>query len=191
MTTLGIIWFFLLFVLAGAYFILDGFDLGIGVLSPFMAKSDDERLTLQRIIGPVWDGNEVWLLTAGGALFAAFAPAYATTFSGFYLAIMLVLFGLILRAVAVEYSSRDAEWRKMWNALFFIGSLLPALLLACLLGVCIYPISLLGLSDWLTLLIQVPLGIAIYVGGSVIFRVDSFSFMLDVLRRLTGRAAEE
>ena len=134
MTTLGIIWFFLLFVLAGAYFILDGFDLGIGVLSPFMAKSDDERLTLQRIIGPVWDGNEVWLLTAGGALFAAFAPAYATTFSGFYLAIMLVLFGLILRAVAVEYSSRDAEWRKMWNALFFIGSLLPALLLGVAVG---------------------------------------------------------
>lgn len=69
--------------------------------------------------------------------------------------------------------------------------MLPALLLACLMGVCIYPIGLLGLSDWLTLLIQVPLGIAIYVGGSVIFRVDSFSFMLDVLRRLTGRAAEE
>jgi cytochrome d ubiquinol oxidase subunit II len=134
MTTLGIIWYVLVFVLIGGYFVLDGFDLGIGVLSPFIAKNDEEKLTLQRIIGPVWDGNEVWLLTAGGALFAAFAPAYATTFSGFYLAIILVLMGLIVRAVSVEYASKDAKWRKLWNTLFFIGSLLPALLFGVAVG---------------------------------------------------------
>ena len=95
--------------------VLDGFDLGAGVLYPFVAKTDKEKELGRHSIGPVWDGNEVWLLTAGGALFAAFAPAYATTFSGFYLAIMLVLFGLILRAVSVEFASRDPEWARIWN----------------------------------------------------------------------------
>lgn len=100
MTTLGIIWYLLIAVLMIGYFVLDGFDLGVGVLYPFLAKDEDDKYTLVHAIGPVWDGNEVWLLTAGGALFAAFAPAYATVFSGFYLAIMLVLFGLILRRFA-------------------------------------------------------------------------------------------
>ena len=134
MTALQILWYFLIFLLIGGYFVLDGFDLGVGVLSPFIAKNDEERDVLSRSIGPVWDGNEVWLLTAGGALFAAFAPAYATTFSGFYLAVMLVLFGLILRAVALEYAHYDHAWRKLWNACFFIGSLLPALLLGVAVG---------------------------------------------------------
>lgn len=136
MTTFGILWFFLVFLLIALYFVLDGFDLGAGVLSPFVAKDDGEKALLRRAIGPVWDGNEVWLLTAGGALFAAFAPAYATTFSGFYLAVMLVLFGLILRAVAIEYADHDPKpgWRKLWNALFFVGSLLPALLLGVAVG---------------------------------------------------------
>lgn len=134
MTVLGIIWFCLIFVLIAGYFILDGFDLGAGVLSPFVAKNDEEKAIVRQSIGPVWDGNEVWLLTAGGALFAAFAPAYATTFSGFYLAIMLVLMGLIVRAVAVEFAGHDKEWSKIWNILFFVGSLLPALLLGVAAG---------------------------------------------------------
>ena len=134
MTVLGVLWYFLIFLLIAGYFVFDGFDLGAGVLYPFIAKSDEERALIRHSIGPVWDGNEVWLLTAGGALFAAFAPAYATTFSGFYLAIMLVLFGLILRAVAVEFASRDAAWVKVWNACFFIGSLLPALLTGVAVG---------------------------------------------------------
>ena len=134
MTTLGIIWFCLIFVLIAGYFILDGFDLGAGVLSPFVAKNDEEKAIVRQSIGPVWDGNEVWLLTAGGALFAAFAPAYATTFSGFYLAIILVLMGLIVRAVSVEFAGHDKEWSKIWNALFFVGSLLPALLLGVAAG---------------------------------------------------------
>ncbi|MBO4352983.1 MAG: cytochrome d ubiquinol oxidase subunit II [Eggerthellaceae bacterium] len=134
MTTLGIVWYFLIFLLIAGYFVLDGFDLGVGVLFPVVAKTDKERDLVRRSIGPVWDGNEVWLLTAGGALFAAFAPAYATTFSGFYLAIMLVLFGLILRAVALEYAAHDHAWSKLWNVCFFIGSLLPALLLGVAVG---------------------------------------------------------
>lgn len=134
MTALGILWYFLIFLLIAGYFVLDGFDLGVGVLYPFIAKTDEERDQLRHSIGPVWDGNEVWLLTAGGALFAAFAPAYATSFSGFYLAIMLVLFGLILRAVSIEYAHRDRQWGKVWNACFFIGSLLPALLFGVAVG---------------------------------------------------------
>lgn len=134
MTVLGILWFILIAVLIAGYFVLDGFDLGSGVLSPFVAKTEKEKAIVRRAIGPTWDGNEVWLLTAGGALFAAFAPAYATTFSGFYLAIMLVLFGLIVRAVSLEYRSHDSKWGKVWDALFFLGSLLPALLFGVAIG---------------------------------------------------------
>ena len=128
------LWFLLIFVLIAGYFVLDGFDLGAGVLYPFVAKNDKEKAVVRTSIGPVWDGNEVWLLTAGGALFAAFPAAYATTFSGFYLAVMLVLFGLIVRAVSVEYRGHDLKWAKVWDICFFIGSLLPALLLGVAVG---------------------------------------------------------
>ena len=114
------LWFLLIFVLIAGYFVLDGFDLGAGVLYPFVAKGDEEKAVVRTSIGPVWDGNEVWLLTAGGALFAAFPAAYATTFSGFYLAVMLVLF--------------DHKWAKVWDGCFFVGSLLPALLLGVAVG---------------------------------------------------------
>lgn len=134
MTVLGIIWFCLIFVLIAGYFILDGFDLGAGVLYPFVAKNEEDKAVVRQSIGPVWDGNEVWLLTAGGALFAAFPAAYATTFSGFYLAIMLVLMGLIVRAIALEFAGHDKAWRKLWNVLFFVGSLLPALLFGVAVG---------------------------------------------------------
>lgn len=128
------LWFMLIFVLIGGYFVLDGFDLGSGVLYPFVAKGDTEKAVVRRSIGPVWDGNEVWLLTAGGALFAAFPAAYATTFSGFYLAIMLVLFGLIVRAVSLEYRAHDPKWGRLWDGCFFVGSLLPALLFGVAVG---------------------------------------------------------
>lgn len=133
-TFFQVLWYFLIFVLIAGYFVLDGFDLGAGVLYPFLAKNEDEKSVIRRSIGPVWDGNEVWLLTAGGALFAAFAPAYATTFSGFYLAVMLVLFGLIVRAVSLEFRAHDPAWRKAWDICFFVGSLLPALLLGVAVG---------------------------------------------------------
>jgi len=134
--TLQIIWYLLVGVLIVGYAILDGFDLGVGVLSPFVARNDRERRILFNAIGPFWDGNEVWLLTAGGALFAAFPHVYATVFSGFYLALMLVLFALIVRAVSFEFRSKVEHpgWRRLWDWAFFVGSLLPALLTGVAVG---------------------------------------------------------
>ena len=125
MSALAVLWFFLIFVLIAGYFVLDGFDLGVGVLYRALAKDERERALVRRSIGPVWDGNEVWLLTAGGALFAAFPAAYATTFSGFYLAVMLVLFGLIVRAVSLEFRAHDPQWARAWDVCFTVG-LAPA-----------------------------------------------------------------
>ena len=148
MTALGILWFVLIAVLICGYFVLDGFDLGAGVLYPFLARDERDRAVVRRAIGPVWDGNEVWLLTAGGALFAAFAPAYATSFSGFYLAIMLVLFGLIVRATALEFRAHDPAWAKLWDALFFVGSLLPALLFGVAVGNVVQGLPLNAAGDY-------------------------------------------
>lgn len=132
--TLANIWFALVAVLLTVYVILDGFDLGAGVLYPFIAKNEDEKSVVRASIGPVWDGNEVWLLTGAGAIFAAFPMVYAMTFSGFYLAIMLVLFGLILRAVSLEFRHRDPSWKAVWDSTFFVGSLVPSLLVGVALG---------------------------------------------------------
>ena len=132
--TLANIWFFLVGVLLTVYVILDGFDLGAGVLYPFLAKGEDEKGVVRAAIGPFWDGNEVWLLTGAGAIFAAFPMVYAMTFSGFYLAIMLVLFGLIIRAVSLEFRHRDGNWKAVWDGAFFLGSLVPALLVGVALG---------------------------------------------------------
>lgn len=134
MTFLQILWFSLVFLLIAVYFVLDGFDLGIGVLYPGLKRDKRSQMLLLRIIGPIWDGNEVWLITAGGALFAAFAPAYAMTFSGFYLAIMFVLFGLIMRAVSVEYRAITHKHQRLCDVGFFVGSLLPALLFGVAIG---------------------------------------------------------
>lgn len=134
-TLLQIIWFALLGILFAGYAVLDGFDLGIGALLPFLAGSDEKKsAVLFRAIGPVWDGNEVWLITAGGALFAAFPLAYATVFSGFYLALMLVLVGLILRAVSAEFFSLEEKNKGLWTRTFFIGSLIPSILFGVALG---------------------------------------------------------
>lgn len=148
MSALAVLWFFLIFVLIAGYFVLDGFDLGVGVLYRALAKTNAERALVRRSIGPVWDGNEVWLLTAGGALFAAFPAAYATTFSGFYLAVMLVLFGLIVRAVSLEFGAHDPKWGRAWDACFTIGSFLPALLLGVALGNVIAGVPLAANGDY-------------------------------------------
>lgn len=148
MSALAVLWFFLIFVLIAGYFVLDGFDLGVGVLYRALAKTDAERALVRRSIGPVWDGNEVWLLTAGGALFAAFPAAYATTFSGFYLAVMLVLFGLIVRAVSLEFGAHDPKWSRAWDACFTVGSFLPALLLGVALGNVIAGVPLAANGDY-------------------------------------------
>lgn len=135
LTLLQIIWFVLIGVLFAGYAVLDGFDLGIGSLLPFLTGSDEKKTAvIFKTIGPVWDGNEVWLITAGGALFAAFPHAYATVFSGFYLALMLVLVGLILRAVSIEFFTLEAENKSIWAKTFFIGSLIPSILFGVALG---------------------------------------------------------
>lgn len=128
---LNILWFILIAVLYLGFFLLEGFDYGVGMLLPFLGKKDEERRIILNTIGPFWDGNEVWLLTAGGATFAAFPHWYATLFSGFYLALFLLLLALIGRGVAFEFRSKlpDPRWRATWDWVIFAGSLLPALLL--------------------------------------------------------------
>lgn len=132
---LNTVWFGLIGVLFAGYAVLDGFDLGVGALHLF-AKGDHERRTMLNAIGPVWDGNEVWLVTAGGALFAAFPEVYATAFSGFYLAFMLLLVALIFRAVAIEFRSKreGAVWRRAWDISFSAASLLASMLIGIALG---------------------------------------------------------
>jgi cytochrome d ubiquinol oxidase subunit II len=132
---LNTIWFILVGVLFTGYAMLDGFDLGIGALHLF-TKDDNERRVMLNSIGPVWDGNEVWLVTAGGALFAAFPNVYATVFSGFYLAFYLLLASLIFRAVAIEFRSKQPMhwWRQTWDIGFSAGSILSSLLMGVALG---------------------------------------------------------
>jgi cytochrome d ubiquinol oxidase subunit II len=124
------VWFALIAVLWVGYFVLEGFDFGVGVLLPFLARGERERRVMINTIGPVWDGNEVWLLTAGGATFAAFPEWYATLFSGFYLPLLAILVALIIRGVAFEYRGKrdDATWRARWDWCIIVGSTLPALL---------------------------------------------------------------
>ncbi len=127
---LNILWFILVGVLFTGFFFLEGFDYGVGMLLPFIGKNDVERRIVINTIGPFWDGNEVWMITAGGALFAAFPHVYATMFSGFYMALFLMLVALILRGVAIEFRSKDesSKWRSTWDWMIFLGSTLPALL---------------------------------------------------------------
>ena len=131
MIDLNTIWFILIAVLWIGFFVLEGFDFGVGMLLPFLGKDDTRRRVIINAIGPHWDGNEVWLLTAGGATFAAFPQWYATMFSGFYLALFLMLVGLIIRVVGFEFRSKvsSPKWRSFWDWSIFTGSLLPALLI--------------------------------------------------------------
>jgi cytochrome d ubiquinol oxidase subunit II len=132
---LNTIWFFLVGALFGGYAILDGFDLGVGALTQ-LVKGDHERRILYNAIGPVWDGNEVWLVTGGGALFAAFPEVYATVFSGFYIPFIALLFALIFRAVAIEFRSKEPWrwWRRAWDWCFTIGSVGASFLIGVAMG---------------------------------------------------------
>jgi cytochrome d ubiquinol oxidase subunit II len=125
------VWFFLWGLLWAVYFISDGFDLGIGSLLPVLGKDETDRKIMYNAMGPLWNGNEVWLLTAGGVTFAAFPRVYAVMFSSLYTALMLVLFALIVRGVSTEFRSKveSPGWRKLWDTCMFLGSLLPAILL--------------------------------------------------------------
>src|ERR1041384_2460248 len=127
--SLQLLWFVLIAVLFTGYFVLEGFDFGVGVLLPVLGRDDRERRVMINTIGPVWDGNEVWVITAGGAMFAAFPEWYASMFSGFYLALLVLLVALILRICAIEYRGKidDPRWRARCDIGIGIGSWIPAL----------------------------------------------------------------
>ncbi len=124
------IWFYVWGLLWAVFFITDGFDFGVGTLYPFLGKTDRDKRVMINSLGPLWDGNEVWLITAGGVTFAAFPLVYATMFSSLYTALMLILFALILRGVSFEFRGKvdSPAWRKLWDACIFIGSAAPAIL---------------------------------------------------------------
>jgi cytochrome bd ubiquinol oxidase subunit II len=128
--TLNTLWFILIAILYTGFFVLEGFDFGVVILMPFLGKNDLQRRSIINTIGPHWDGNEVWLITAGGATFAAFPNWYATMFSGFYLPLFLLLVGLIIRGVAFEFRGKvdNPYWRNLWDGCLFIGSFLPTIL---------------------------------------------------------------
>lgn len=174
-------WYVIVGILLAGYAILDGFDLGAGALLPFLAKDDEEKLAVFNSIWPFWDGNEVWLITAGAALFAAFPHAYATVFSGFYLALMLVLFALIFRAVSIEFWYYDEKRRGLWSAAFTVGSLLPSLLYGVALGNVIVGVPLAASMDFtgnfFTLLRPYPLAIGLLGLSAVLMQGVTFIAM--------------
>lgn len=133
---LRVIWWLLLGILLIGYAIMDGFDLGTGALLPFVARNDVERRVVINAVGPVWEGNQVWLILGGGAIFAAWPFVYAVSFSGFYLAMFAILFALILRPVGFKYRSKreSARWRNTWDWMLFIGGFVPALIIGVALG---------------------------------------------------------
>jgi len=176
-----ILWFILIVVLFLGYSILDGFDLGIGTLLLFLGKKKEEKDILINSIGPVWDGNEVWLITGGGALFAAFPQAYATAFSGFYLAMLLVLLALILRAVSLEFRSNDETRAGLWEIFFIAGSFLAALLFGVALGNVIYGVPLDNkmefAGNFFTLLRPVPLLFGITGLAAILLQGASYAVL--------------
>src|SRR5438477_7966100 len=146
------IWFCLVAVMIAMYVVLDGFDVGAGIIHLLVAKSDSERRLVLRSIGPVWDGNEVWLLAAGGTLYFAFPALYASGFSGFYLPLMMVLWLLILRGISIEFRSHLANplWRPFWDAVFALASLLLAVVLGAALGNVLRGVGLDGTGSFST-----------------------------------------
>lgn len=163
---LSLIWFVLLMVLLTGFAILDGFDLGVGILHPFVARTDLERRLVMNSIGPLWDGNEVWLVTFGGALFAMFPNAYASIFSAFYLPFVLLLFALIFRAVSLEFRSKrdNVFWRNCWDIGFFAGSSLAAFLFGVAVGRVMQGLELSELGDYQGTFFEMLTGFSISVG---------------------------
>ncbi len=134
--TLRVVWWLLLGVLLIGFAVMDGFDLGVGALLPFVARTDIERRIVVNTIGPVWEGNQVWLVLGGGAIFAAFPPLYAVSFSGFYLAMFVILFALILRPVGFKFRGKveDTRWKATWDWALFVGGAVPALIFGVAVG---------------------------------------------------------
>src|SRR5438874_52908 len=131
-----LVWFTIVSLMLTTYVVLDGFDFGAGILHLLVARTDDERRTVLAAIGPVWDGNEVWLIASGGVLFFSFPRAYAAGFSGFYMPLVMVLWLLILRGLSIEFRSKEANplWRSFWDGTFWFSSSLMAIVLGAALG---------------------------------------------------------
>ena len=192
-------WFIIYVVIIGGYVILDGFDLGVGMLSPFIARNDHDRRILLNSIGPVWDGNEVWLVVGGGALFAAFPLVYASLFSGFYTAMMLVLLVLILRTVAIEFRSKreGALWRSTWDWVFTGSSFGITILLGVALGNVIrgvpldaqgnMNIGLLGLLNPYSLAIAVTAVAMLSLHGAIFLSQKVEGDLLATVRKIIPR----
>lgn len=134
--TLRLVWWLLLGILLAGFAIMGGRDMGVGALLPFAARSDDERRVLLNLVGPTWEGNQVWLILGGGAIFAAFPPLYAVSFSGFYLAMIVILLALILRPVGFKFRGKvkDPQWRAIWDWALFVGGAVPALIFGVAVG---------------------------------------------------------
>src|ERR1700682_4948421 len=185
---MGTVWFCLVALMLTVYVVLDGFDLGAGVVHLFVAHSEEERRLVSRTIGPVWDANEVWLIAAGGTLFFAFPALYATSFSGFYLPLMIVLWLLILRGASIEFRNhiRSAVWDPLWDFLFWGSSLLLAVFFGAALGNVVRGVPLdssgyffeplwtnfrlgdeTGILDWYTILVGVLALLALMMHGGL------------------------
>jgi cytochrome bd ubiquinol oxidase subunit II len=177
---LNVIWFILIFVLLGGYAILDGFDLGAGVVTLF-TRDETDRRTIINAIGPVWDGNEVWLLTGGGGLFAAFPAVYATVFSGFYLALMIVLAALIFRAVGMEFRGKVDHplWRRIWDTVFGVCSLLLAVLFGVAFGNVLRGVPIAGNGNYAGSFFDLLNGFALVVGllGLAVFTMHGAIYL--------------
>jgi cytochrome d ubiquinol oxidase subunit II len=176
---LNIVWFVLFVVIIAGYLIMDGFDLGVGILHIFLAKTDEERRISLNSIGPVWDGNEVWLVLGGGVLFAAFPFVYASLFSGFYMAMMLVLLVLILRTVAIEFRSKrpSNRWRTTWDSVFALSSFGIALLLGVAFGNIMAGVLLDGSGNIGGTLLNLLSPYALLVGVTTVFMLATHGAM--------------
>jgi cytochrome d ubiquinol oxidase subunit II len=168
---LNVLWFILFVLVVVGYLVMDGFDLGVGMLHPFLAKTDYDRRISINSIGPVWDGNEVWLVLAGGVLFAAFPHVYASLFSGFYTAMMLILLVLILRTVAIEFRSKRTApaWRRFWDWVFFAASLGIAVLLGIAFGNIMRGVPLDAVGDIRMSLASLLNPYALLIGATTVF----------------------
>jgi len=197
MIDLNTTWYILLGVLIAGYAILDGFDFGVGILSLFTRDNHEKRIYMNAI-GPVWDGNEVWLLTAGGSLFAAFPIVYATIFSGFYIALMLLLAALIFRAISLEFRHKvDSDgWRKLWDLSFGLGSLLPSILFGVAVGNILKGVPITADQMWAGSFFGLLNPYAILIGllSLVMFVMHGAIYMTlkaegELLERMTGWAS--
>lgn len=204
------LWFWLVAALLTGYVILDGFDLGMGAIYLFLGRTDRERRTLLQSIGPVWDANEVWLLAAGGSLVLGFPKLYASSFSGFYLPLMMVLWLLILRAIAIEFRSHleSPVWRPFWDVIFSLASLLLAVFLGAALGNVVRGVPLgadgyffnplwtnflpegerLGILDWYTVMVGVTSLVALVHHGALWVTLKTEDAIRDRARWVAARA---